>query len=895
MDANGTRFHAVWGHAGDWRRVLPAVADAEVTGGAVRLKARTPEFGAVGELKLTPADRRGAARDRFGNWYAIGASGRAIVVQPADGGPVATVWPPPEEPRPGPFAPRGQRPTPGRLAGLAVTRHHALVAGALDPPGLLAFDLVAGGPPRRVAAPAGTAFAPFDVSALGDGVVVLDRDHHTAWAFDRDLAPRPVDAAAPAPARFQPKDPASARREGEQAPAAGVALPAGWPKAVAVEAMTCDKVWTLHEPTVDPATPGVAATGSKLAAVDWAGAKPVTAAPAFGTDVASELRVGGTAVGGHDLALATPDGPDVDPEDRPARLEVALADGKQAVAFTLADLTPRPDYLPLRRFGGQAYSGPAPGSPPDVRPGYDSAGRWVESVVVPRPRHATTVTLTLPGPNGWDGKAAGCVWHRLFLDACLPPGCSVTVKAEVSEDRATWSKPVPQPNPIRRPGGSELPFAPALPAGFGTWETLLHKATGRYLRLTLTLTGDGERTPRVRAVRAWYPRFSYLERYLPAIYRDDPTSADFLERFLANAEGTLTGIEDKIVAARALIDPRTAPADALDWLAGWLGLAASPGWDEARRRAFLRHAPELLRRRGTVRGLQWALHLALDPVFDERVFAVARTDTSPYRVVETFRRRAAPAVVLGDPTELDRPRPVVSIPGAKWTPEDGPASLNARYAAAGLGPAFPLCPPADADRWAAFARDTLGFVPEARPGDPDDEARWADFLRRRGRPVEPLPDTLDIRPSRFADWLLFETGVMAAARAAHRFEVLIPTVTTGPRGELPTVSPSPADLARSRERLALAEQVVRREAPAHCRFAVRLYAAAFRVGGSRVGADIVLGLGSRSPELDDDLVLGAAFAGEAFLRPRPPADAPGRITVGDTPAFRAAARGGRTR
>src|SRR5262249_58396847 len=126
--------------------------------------------------------------------------------------------------------------------------------------------------------------------------------------------------------------------------------------------------------------------------------------------------------------------------------------------------------------------------------------------------------------------------------------------------------------------------------GRGTWELLLQRAKGRYLQLKLVLRGNGRSSPRLRALRAYYPRFSYSARYLPAVYREDAESASFLERYLANPEGLLTALEDRVAAAQVLFDVRSAPGELLDWLAGWFGAALDPAWDEAKRRLFLRPA-----------------------------------------------------------------------------------------------------------------------------------------------------------------------------------------------------------------------------------------------------------------------------------------------------------------
>src|SRR5262249_47745240 len=152
---------------------------------------------------------------------------------------------------------------------------------------------------------------------------------------------------------------------------------------------------------------------------------------------------------------------------------------------------------------------------------------------------------------------------------------SRTANEESDLGVTTWQR---EPIPYLR-SQSELPCAPRVSGdGVGTWELLFQNARGRWLELRLRLKGNGRSTPRLRAARAYYPRFSYLQ-YLPAVYREDRDSASFLERFLANMEGTLTAIEDRIAASQTLIDVRSAPPDALEWLASWVGLSLDPTWD----------------------------------------------------------------------------------------------------------------------------------------------------------------------------------------------------------------------------------------------------------------------------------------------------------------------------
>src|SRR5207253_1878580 len=126
-------------------------------------------------------------------------------------------------------------------------------------------------------------------------------------------------------------------------------------------------------------------------------------------------------------------------------------------------------------------------------------------------------------------------------------------RAAENEDELSRTSWQTEPPLVRRANGSELPFAPVpTSSNRGTFELLLQNARGRYLQLQLRLTGNGRVSPRLHALRIYYPRFSYLEHYLPAVYREDAASASFLDRFLANFEGTNTAIEDRIAAAQML-------------------------------------------------------------------------------------------------------------------------------------------------------------------------------------------------------------------------------------------------------------------------------------------------------------------------------------------------------
>ena len=141
-------------------------------------------------------------------------------------------------------------------------------------------------------------------------------------------------------------------------------------------------------------------------------------------------------------------------------------------------------------------------------------------------------------------------------------------------------------------------------------DALLPEAEGRYLWLKLTLVGDERASPHVDSVRAYFPRQSYL-RHLPAVYRENPASAAFLERYLSIFESTFVDVEEQIDSTSKYIDPAGIPTEHLQWLGEWLAVEADETWSAAALQALIEAAPELYRKRGTAEGLLATIRLYL--------------------------------------------------------------------------------------------------------------------------------------------------------------------------------------------------------------------------------------------------------------------------------------------
>jgi phage tail-like protein len=977
MDVNGTRLHVVLGQR-DFAPLVAAsrapedrvqrwltdtgVAAAEVpevratfrplawddAWGGIGLVHQLPRLRPPGgQPLLHPEDRRGAGADAFGNVFWVAGDRTRIRVRPAGLDVAGDYWAtaavdaasPPSgagifRPETAPDAPA---PLP-LLSGLAVTTAHYLVAGTLAPAGLLIFDLHSAGEPCWWRWPEALGFAPWDLAPTADGgVLILDRaaGGGRLWRLDRTFAV--VDLTAPlvlAPAR-----PEDFHAEGAPPRVRGPELFAGPVDIAAASPLDAEDPVAVLELAdasalvLDAGAPGTAATVQR-----WRGARRTNTVVLDAA--ATRPHLGAALTGAHDFtALADPDAA---AGTASGRLLLVTAEAAQAFALCyLADgdelsLTLEPTALPLQRFAGKALVSAG------TQAFYDSAQRdpagerWIALTEQPRYRYFPEAVVAGDADGEvlvFDGKQPGCVWHRVLLDACIPGGCQVRIESRASDERVlldelAWDT---EPAPYRRGDGSELPFhrpfggAAATDLRLGTFETLLQAATGRYLALRLTLTGDGRASPRLRALRVYYPRFSYLHEYLPGAYREEQTAAGFLDRYLCNPEGIFTAVEGRIERAETVLDPAVAPADYLPWLSSWLGVMLNESWDEARQRLFLRYAWLLFRWRGTPAALQAWLRLATEPAPDESIFAPLaqeRPGCAPgygagrLRIVESFELRRYRALLLGDAVAA----PVPALLGAQgpWQPRDGALALHARFAQflrarygesgdAGDGPAlqrlstawgldlpytdfnqvrFSAVLPANtakADDWLAFARDAFDFT--YAPVRTEDTDRYREFLARRYGHIDalnqaygrsgtqrwasftavalPAEDALPADGTPLSDWIQFVSLALPIARDAHRFFVLAPACPSEPS-------------AQREQRAAHIEALVRREKPAHTDFEVKLFWALFQVGTARLGIDSVLGEGGRFVAM----VLDAGYLGEGYLAEGYSWSATGRTVVG---------------
>jgi phage tail-like protein len=753
----------------------------------------------VGEAPLTLDARRAAAADRHGNVYRVAEDSASLRVTSFGVDEEHLFWPalPADctevRARERPVFETHQAPEPvvvDRYLALVVTDDDYLVVAFArgDVRGLMSFDLISGGPPTETAWPAAMQIEPFALcTRRNGGAWLLDRVNRRLWELDCTLAmvdsgqSLQVASAALIDAAliddFQPLSGPQRVQPATQFPV-GLDLTGASAPFIAPSLIDPIAIASLGEGTVLVLDRDATLQRSRVVrlrrqadAWDADASQWLDILPALAHDMvyaAGLSQLGASArSGGSGSGQA------------PMRLFVSTEVGNQVHAFEVID---RPDgfalrapaeLYPLRRYGGRALISLLGNAH------YDSGlaqPRWTRVVQQRQHRYATQAVLLTPV---FDSEALGTVWDKVLLDACIPADTEISIETRASDERivAPGTSVLPEagfiaigdwqrePVPRLRVTGPELPWlrheaarATTREAGAGTWELLLQAAKGRYLQIRITLSSrQWMLTPRLRALRVWSPRFSYPERFLPAVYREGAQNGGqndtFLERWLANFESTLTQIEDRVANIESLFDARTVPQEALAWLAEWFDLALDPGWDERRHRLLVRHAMDFFRWRGTTHGLRLALSLAFDRDFDPAMFdgpTPLDDGAGRIRIVESYQTRLTETLIASATAQTgtvdDGLQAIVR--GALWSPAEGNAGLADRYAASLQRTATPIeqitpvslvpsagaavtgaaATGADVTQWSSFWLTNLGFVPSVGALERE---RWQRYLRAK--------------------------------------------------------------------------------------------------------------------------------------------------------------------
>ncbi len=811
------------------------------------------------------------------------------------------------------------------LSGLAVTTMEYLVVGTQQTSshnaGLLIFDLHAGGAPVWFRWPAGLNFSPVDISCTPDGgLLILDRDLEDfsseaatarVWHLDKNF--RVLDCNGESIDLNANHDFFNQESEVEESEKldrflSGIALslysPGQITSPVSVEAIA-DNAFVILD----------VREGEDYSTIHYYRDSELVDSIDLNEDSIGNL-LNNSEITAHDIAFL----PGADTNERIHRglLYVSASNIAQSFEFALQasdselELAMQPKLLPMRAQTGKALivSG--------LCPYYDFEDRWLP--LAEQPRHQYQSRAELEGLV-FDGEEPDCVWHRIVIDACIPPGTRVHFESRSSNSLADlvslpWRE---EPNLYLRAEGSELPLPEEScfnnSEHAGSFELLFQNAIGRYLELRLSLIGTRRATPIIRACRVYYPRFSYLKRYLPSAYQDDYKSASFLDRFLANIEGMYTQIENKIAHADYLFDTRTTPPEFLEWLGQWLGAFVDPVWDLKRKRLFVENAALLFNWRGTPTGLRALIKLCIDEcpeesIFEPLRFPSANTDSilggRDIRIVERFLTRR---LVQTDTSETQTDLALTSS-SQSWQPVLGAGALHLYYQnyllskykgdIAALNSAWELqsgtdfsdfttikIPPltplqsAQARDWEEFTRDNIGFT--YPPVSLEALPLYQEFLNLRYKRIDKLnsahgyigkfalkdfdeivlPTQLPLNQKALVDWIEFVSLSLPISQQAHQFTVYLPTKL----GELP---------AAMERRRAQVEEIVLREKPAHTQFDVQFFWAMFQVGSVRLGIDTSIGEGSRFVAM----VLGANFLGQSFLSESHPWSVFKRTVVG---------------
>ena len=216
-----------------------------------------------------------------------------------------------------------------------------------------------------------------------------------------------------------------------------------------------------------------------------------------------------------------------------------------------------------------------------------------------------------------DSGVPRCRWHRVRVVADVPVGTSLEIAVAAAESVAGVD-PQGLADPAWPGFDAGVPHPADWQAVTGSQDYLINQPPGRFLHVRIRMTSDGGATPIVRQVRLDFPRATSVDA-LPAVYREDPRAEDFTERFVSLVDAALEDLDETVLRLPVLLDVERTPAEALPWMARFLGATLDPAWDAARRRKILAALPSLYQVRGTLEGLARAVELVFDvrPAIEE--------------------------------------------------------------------------------------------------------------------------------------------------------------------------------------------------------------------------------------------------------------------------------------
>jgi len=232
---------------------------------------------------------------------------------------------------------------------------------------------------------------------------------------------------------------------------------------------------------------------------------------------------------------------------------------------------------------------------------FDRCGRPLADDAIPPPAPTRHVALGSLVFGLIDSGIPRCVWHRVRVEADVPPRTSIEVQVATIEASDAASI---------HDASAALVAADWQTVEVGSSDFLIDQPPGRYLHLRLVLSGDGLVTPSIRRLRIDVPRSTSAE-WLPTVYREDPAGREFLDRFVSLFDASIEDLDRVITRFPALLDPAQIPNEVVGWLASLVGVALDPGIAPDRRRALIAAAHELFQKRGTTAGLA----LVLDKAF----------------------------------------------------------------------------------------------------------------------------------------------------------------------------------------------------------------------------------------------------------------------------------------